>query len=324
MSTESFAKEENKAAHQHSVYARSVELYNEGLSYAKHERFNEALSLLTEAVKLAPDYIKAHNLLGKVYMQLGQIDKARESWLKTLKLDPLNLMAMECLEASEPKSLLGGFRDWVLFLPLLLVLIGGTAIYWKLIKPELSDLNNNLSQLESKLDNIAISSPALSDQPSLRKKTEDLLIPDKKTNPNSDIDNNKTSQPIAKTDKTLSTNLQISNVSDQLPVKSTTPSKVTNRSDLEQLYNQTVKGLVLVGKYQSALPNLIMLTESGIEHRYVLGNSFFWLGVCYRNLDQTVEAMRAFQYVTQSNSFKYDEARAQIRTLQQDQRRGFH
>ncbi|MEE2909038.1 MAG: tetratricopeptide repeat protein [Candidatus Poribacteria bacterium] len=324
MSTESFAKEENKAAHQHSVYARSVELYNEGLSYAKHERFNEALSLLTEAVKLAPDYIKAHNLLGKIYMQLGQIDKARESWLKTLKLDPLNLMAMECLEASEPKSLLGGFRDWVLFLPLLLVLIGGTAIYWKLIKPELSDLNNNLSQLESKLDNIAISSPALSDQPSLRKKTEDLLIPDKKTNPNSDIDNNKTSQPIAKTDKTLSTNLQISNVSDQLPVKSTTPSKVTNRSDLEQLYNQTVKGLVLVGKYQSALPNLIMLTESGIEHRYVLGNSFFWLGVCYRNLDQTVEAMRAFQYVTQSNSFKYDEARAQIRTLQQDQRRGFH
>ena len=324
MSTESFAKEENKAAHQHSVYARSVELYNEGLSYAKHERFNEALSLLTEAVKLAPDYIKAHNLLGKIYMQLGQIDKARESWLKTLKLDPLNLMAMECLEASEPKSLLGGFRDWVLFLPLLLVLIGGTAIYWKLIKPELSDLNNNLSQLESKLDNIAISSPALSDQPSLRKKTEDLLIPDKKTNPNSDIDNNKTSQPIAKTDKTLSTNLQISNVSDQLPTKSTTPSKVTNRSDLEQLYNQTVKGLVLVGKYQSALPNLIMLTESGIEHRYVLGNSFFWLGVCYRNLDQTVEAMRAFQYVTQSNSFKYDEARAQIRTLQQDQRRGFH
>ena len=324
MSTESFAKEENKAAHQHSVYARSVELYNEGLSYAKHERFNEALSLLTEAVKLAPDYIKAHNLLGKIYMQLGQIDKARESWLKTLKLDPLNLMAMECLEASEPKSLLGGFRDWVLFLPLLLVLIGGTAIYWKLIKPELSDLNNNLSQLESKLDNIAISSPALSDQPSIRKKTEDLLIPDKKTNPNSDIDNNKTSQPIAKTDKTLSTNLQISNVSDQLPAKSTTPSKVTNRSDLEQLYNQTVKGLVLVGKYQSALPNLIMLTESGIEHRYVLGNSFFWLGVCYRNLDQTVEAMRAFQYVTQSNSFKYDEARAQIRTLQQDQRRGFH
>ena len=324
MSTESFAKEENKAAHQHSVYARSVELYNEGLSYAKHERFNEALSLLTEAVKLAPDYIKAHNLLGKIYMQLGQIDKARESWLKTLKLDPLNLMAMECLEASEPKSLLGGFRDWVLFLPLLLVLIGGTAIYWKLIKPELSDLNNNLSQLESKLDNIAISSPALSDQPSLRKKTEDLLIPDKKTNPNSDIDNNKTSQPIAKTDKTLSTNLQISNVSDQLPAKSTTPSKVTNRSDLEKLYNQTVKGLVLVGKYQSALPNLIMLTESGIEHRYVLGNSYFWLGVCYRNLDQTVEAMRAFQYVTQSNSFKYDEARAQIRTLQQDQRRGFH
>ena len=324
MSTESFAKEENKAAHQHSVYARSVELYNEGLSYAKHERFNEALSLLTEAVKLAPDYIKAHNLLGKIYMQLGQIDKARESWLKTLKLDPLNLMAMECLEASEPKSLLGGFRDWVLFLPLLLVLIGGTAIYWKLIKPELSDLNNNLSQLESKLDNIAISSPALSDQPSLRKKTEDLLIPDKKTNPNSDIDNNKTSQSIAKTDKTLSTNLQISNVSDQLPAKSTTPSKVTNRSDLEQLYNQTVKGLVLVGKYQSALPNLIMLTESGIEHRYVLGNSYFWLGVCYRNLDQTVEAMRAFQYVTQSNSFKYDEARAQIRTLQQDQRRGFH
>ena len=324
MSTESFVKEENKAAHQHSVYARSVELYNEGLSYAKHERFNEALSLLTEAVKLAPDYIKAHNLLGKIYMQLGQIDKARESWLKTLKLDPLNLMAMECLEASEPKSLLGGFRDWVLFLPLLLVLIGGTAIYWKLIKPELSNLNNNLSQLESKLDNIAISSPALSDQPSLRKKTEDLLIPDKKTNPNSDIDNNKTSQPIAKTDKTLSTNLQISNVSDQLPAKSTTPSKVTNRSDLEQLYNQTVKGLVLVGKYQSALPNLIMLTESGIEHRYVLGNSYFWLGVCYRNLDQTVEAMRAFQYVTQSNSFKYDEARAQIRTLQQDQRRGFH
>ena len=324
MSTESFAKEENKAAHQHSVYARSVELYNEGLSYAKHERFNEALSLLTEAVKLAPDYIKAHNLLGKIYMQLGQTDKARESWLRTLKLDPLNLMAMECLEASEPKSFLGGARDLVLFLPLLLVLIGGVAIYWKLIKPELSDLNKNLNQLESKLDNIAISSSALSDQTSIRKKTEDLLIPDKKTSPNLGRDNEKASQPIAKTDDTLSTNSQISNISNQLPTKSTTPPKVTNRSDLEQLYSQTIKGLMLAGKYQLALPNLIMLTESEIEHRYLVGNSYFWLGVCYRNLDQTVEAMRAFQYVTQSNSFKYEEARAQIRTLQQDQRRGFH
>ena len=93
---------------------------------------------------------------------------------------------------------------------------------------------------------------------------------------------------------------------------------------MEQVYDQTVKDFVLTGKYQEAVSNLIKLANSKIEHRYLIGNSYFWLGVCYRRIDQPVEALRAFQYVSQANSFKYDEAQAQMRIIQQAQRNGFH
>ena len=284
-------------------------MYNEGLSYAKHNRFTEAISLLTEVVEIAPNYVNAHNLLGKIYMQLGQTDKARESWFKTLKLDPLNLVAMDCLEASSPKPFLGGFRNLVFLFCSLLVLVGGSVIYWK------------FGQLESKLDKIIVPVPIVKKVSSDGNGRENAPYLNQETDLLSDTNDSKASES---TDMNLPINSQITKLSVQSPPQLTFPSKSVSRSELERVYDQTVKDLVLTGKYQEAVPNLIKLANSKIEHRYLIGNSYFWLGVCYRKIDQPVEALRAFQYVSQANSFKYDEAQVQMRIIQQAQRSGFH
>ena len=70
------------------VNPAAVELYNEGLSYAKHDRLAEAIPILLEAVKVDPNYVNAYNLLGKIYMQAGQTNKARECWLNARLYPP--------------------------------------------------------------------------------------------------------------------------------------------------------------------------------------------------------------------------------------------
>jgi len=79
-------------------------------------------------------------------------------------------------------------------------------------------------------------------------------------------------------------------------------------AELKSLYDQAVKGLVLKGMYQQAIQPLTRLVESQAQHRYIVGNSAFWLGMCYRKLNQPIKARQAFQQVTAKNSYKYEEA----------------
>ena len=296
------------------VHPEAVELYNEGLSYAKHGRLAEAIPILLEAVKVDPNYVNAYNLLGKIYMQAGQTDKARECWLNALKLDPLNLVAMDCLEASTPKSFFGKLRNLILLVGLLSVLGGGAAIFWK------------FDRLESKLDNITLLSQSAGVEP-LNGDTYLSTPASAGSHANS---GDYQTEAIVPTTSTRSSKQPSQMRKKQQPAPEITlpPTEpawsevpATSRksdqivSDIA-IYEQTVKNLVPKGRYQEAIQTLTKLAESNLEHRYLVGNSYFWLGVCYQRLGQSIKAMRAFQSVTKENSFKYDDAQTQIRSLQ--------
>jgi hypothetical protein len=58
---------------------------------------------------------------------------------------------------------------------------------------------------------------------------------------------------------------------------------------------------------------LTQLVESQAQHRYIVGNAAFWLGMCCRKLNQPIKARQAFQKVTAKNSYKYEEAQKYLR-----------
>ena len=59
-----------------------------GLSGGKKESLEEAVRHLERAVKLYPQFVEAELMLGTVYMDLGQWDKAEQALKRTIEIDP--------------------------------------------------------------------------------------------------------------------------------------------------------------------------------------------------------------------------------------------
>jgi TonB family protein len=73
-----------KAADPDSAEAR----YERGLALSKSKHFDEAITELTEAVRLKPDHRDAHYELGYVYMSAGRYGEAESACRKSLQLQP--------------------------------------------------------------------------------------------------------------------------------------------------------------------------------------------------------------------------------------------
>jgi len=66
------------------------------------------------------------------------------------------------------------------------------------------------------------------------------------------------------------------------------------------------------GQSEEAINRLKLIVELQINHRYLMGNSYFWLGVCHRRLGMYDKAIQYFNGVTNENSFKFKEAQVQL------------
>ena len=58
--------------------------------YLKREQFNDALPLAERAVQLAPQMFPARNVLGRILLELGQIDRAIKELEEGVRLEPLS------------------------------------------------------------------------------------------------------------------------------------------------------------------------------------------------------------------------------------------
>jgi Flp pilus assembly protein TadD len=57
-----------------------------------------------EVIRLRPDYVLAHLNLGVAYVRQGRVYEARKEFEETLRLDPQNQKARQCLETLGPLS----------------------------------------------------------------------------------------------------------------------------------------------------------------------------------------------------------------------------
>jgi tetratricopeptide (TPR) repeat protein len=121
----------------------AIEHYNNGLQYAKQEKWDEALELLNKAIAEDPKHVNSYNILGKVYINKGELDAARGCWRMALRIDPGNTTAKQCLAAAGKRSI--RIRAKALLWPAVVVILLAALIATNSI------LLGRISNLETKL-----------------------------------------------------------------------------------------------------------------------------------------------------------------------------
>jgi len=101
----------------------AIKCYNIGLQYAKSGNLDDAIEFLKTAIARDPKYVNSYNVLGKVYIQKGDVRSARACWRKTLTIDPKNVTASQCLSSAKTKPFQIQFRTllWLIAVFVLLV-----------------------------------------------------------------------------------------------------------------------------------------------------------------------------------------------------------
>ena len=294
-----------------SVREEAVKLYNEGLNFAKQERYTEAIQPLLKSVEIDPNYVNAYSLLGKIHIQDGDVKRAREYWLKALKIDPYNATASACLEASYPKPLLGGVRSIARLATFLIVV--ALIIY---VLFQLKTLANKTEVIVNKTEVIEGKTKEI--EQVIEEKSAQVIESQVAVADQQNATTNVTAPKVA--DQAIE---ELDKGSEQIAPKfaaESTPaerkSDVPNtKEDLVEKYNQAQE-LRANGKYTEALAAFSILTQTSVSHRYIIGNSYFWIGICYKTLGQPAEALESLKKVTAQNSYKAVETKNEIKALQ--------
>ncbi|HIC19705.1 TPA: tetratricopeptide repeat protein [Candidatus Poribacteria bacterium] len=294
-----------------SVREEAVKLYNEGLNFAKQERYTEAIQPLLKSVEIDPNYVNAYSLLGKIHIQDGDVKRAREYWLKALKIDPYNATASACLEASYPKPLLGGVRSIARLATFLIVV--ALIIY---VLFQLKTLANKTEVIVNKTEVIEGKTKEI--EQVIEEKSAQVIESQVAVTGQQNATTNVTAPKVA--DQAIE---ELDKGSEQIAPKfaaESTPaerkSDVPNtKEDLVEKYNQAQE-LRANGKYTEALAAFSILTQTSVSHRYIIGNSYFWIGICYKTLGQPAEALESLKKVTAQKSYKAVETKNEIKALQ--------
>ena len=294
-----------------SVREEAVKLYNEGLNFAKQERYTEAIQPLLKSVEIDPNYVNAYSLLGKIHIQDGDVKRAREYWLKALKIDPYNATASACLEASYPKPLLGGVRSIARLATFLIVV--ALIIY---VLFQLKTLANKTEVIVNKTEVIEGKTKEI--EQVIEEKSAQVIESQVAVTGQQNATTNVTApkvadQAIEELDKGLE------QIAPKFAAESTPAERKSDvpntKEDLVEKYNQAQE-LRANGKYTEALAAFSILTQTSVSHRYIIGNSYFWIGICYKTLGQPAEALESLKKVTAQNSYKAVETKNEIKALQ--------
>jgi TolA-binding protein len=134
---------------------RAIAAYNHGLEKAQTGDLAGASEALEEALREDPMHIEARNVLGKVYLHMGEPKQAERCWQRVLLVDPDNFTARECLDALRGRT--GRFNISTRHL----FILGGVCIFlvlFGIIYLHLQDVNQSVqtkyAQLETQLQQL--------------------------------------------------------------------------------------------------------------------------------------------------------------------------
>jgi Tfp pilus assembly protein PilF len=87
---------------------KAVDLYGKALDSHKKGKIDQAIKQLQEALKIAPNFYPAHNTLGMIYRDAGQLDNAEEQFVQAHQInshnpDPLVNLSSLYLQENKPE-----------------------------------------------------------------------------------------------------------------------------------------------------------------------------------------------------------------------------
>lgn len=97
----SYIKEISANQNRFDVIARSIHKFNVALKEAKEGNDDVALIQLKRVIQQNPNMIKAHQLLALLYMQSGQLAKARKVLKRSLTIDRCNTVTLKYMRSVE-------------------------------------------------------------------------------------------------------------------------------------------------------------------------------------------------------------------------------
>jgi tol-pal system protein YbgF len=245
----------------------ATEYYNNGLQYAKEEKWDEALELLNSAIAEDPKHVNSYNVLGKVYIQKGELKAARRCWRMALRIDPDNVTAKQCLATAGKRSVRIRFRA-LLWPAVVVILLAALIITNSMLLRRISNLETELAK-----------ATAVKTQDS-RLKTQDTK--DQQTE-------------SVKPDTGYS--LQESSI--QHPASSiqrpTKLPELETASEVTGVYNRA-RAAYESKRYDQAIEMFQQILKYPSPHE-LKHNAQFWLGQCYYKQKDYVRALDEYQKV---------------------------
>lgn len=226
---------------------QTYEFYNDGLMKANQKRYSEAIQSLNEAIRIDRYYVKAYNLLGKVYLHTGEIQKAQECWLTALSIDELNPTAIACLNALNQESFPAKLKN---ILPAVFLFFALAVFLFLLfrISDDIKELNLKLSQINKRLITLEV-------EDSLKvamQQNEDVV---RKPEPKPPI------QEVSPS-----------------PIEAPSP---LNHKQIENIYKQAL-AYFDSGEYDTAITEFQKILDSNADS-HLMDNAQYWLADCYYN-----------------------------------------
>jgi len=123
----------------------AIKYYNAGLQYAKNRNLDDAIEFLKKAINRDPNHVNSYNVLGKVYIQKGDIRSARSCWHKALDIDPTDAVASQCLSATRTRRL--QIQPYTLMLITIIIMLATALIInFLLSRHKINNLQSEIAE----------------------------------------------------------------------------------------------------------------------------------------------------------------------------------
>jgi TolA-binding protein len=146
----------------------AIKYYNAGLQHAKNRNLDDAIEFLNAAITRNPNHVNSYNVLGKVYIQKGDIRAARSCWRKALHIDPTDAVASQCLSKTRIRHL--QIQPYNLILITIIIMLA-TALIINLFLSR-HKINNLQSEIAEATKQATINIPAPVSIPKLETKAQ--------------------------------------------------------------------------------------------------------------------------------------------------------
>ena len=244
----------------------AIEHYNNGLQYAKEEKWDEALELLNKAIAEDPKHVNSYNILGKVYMHKGELDAARGCWRMALRIDPDNTTAKQCLAAAGKRSV--RIRAKALIWPAVVIIFLAALITTNsILVRRISNLKTELAEATA----VKAQDTKLKTQDTKDQQTESVK-PD-----NGYLEESSVQRPVSSIQRV------------------TEPPKLETASEVTGVYNRA-RSAYESKRYDQAIEMFKQILKYPSPHE-LKHNAQFWLGQCYYKQKDYVRALDEYRKV---------------------------